>query len=213
MTLTYCPRIIVNVTVRVVGFYRLNGAALMNVKLKCVCIFLTTILAASTIFAGERFEQVLSTFDSAEPISESHLTSEIAFAGYCVSHVDDVSDALFSYRKSYDPIFGQSLKSLEIETPGSSGHYVRISADAVRDEISKMDSSFWNEAKVISGELVLRSHWRFHTTIRQAIDPQNSKLFLVSLRQCKSSNGRDCNGHGSDPFIMYEACYYYAQKF
>lgn len=163
--------------------------------------------------AGDRFDRTVDVFNAANLISSDQMTGEQAWAGYCITAEDEVSDALFAYRSSEDPVLGKTIKTLALEVEGSSNFFVRMDEATTRKQVEDITPGAWNDGMFTSGELISDNHWRFHTTIRQAVDPQTSKLFFVSLRQCKSADGRECNGHGDDPFIRYAACYYYVQKF
>lgn len=167
----------------------------------------------SSVYAEEKFEKVVSAFETSNSISRDALSGEHAWAGYCIGKDDVVSDAFFAYRSSTDPILGTSIKALELEVEGSSNFFVRMDEAAARKQTDEADPSQWQDGSFNNDELLSRVHWRFQTVLRSNIDSNTSKPYFIALRQCRSIDGKDCNGTGNRPFITYAACYYYAPKF
>lgn len=180
---------------------------------KALLVSLFSMTFASPVVCGEKFDRVIGVFDSAVALTPVSFSGEHAYAGYCV-HVDDqIDDALFAYRQGSDPIMGQTVKSLELQHEGSSNEYVRMDVEAVKKEIDETDPSAWNDGSWDGDELFSRVHWRFQTIIRLAYNADRTESFYVAKRQCRSIDGRECNGSGSTPFRTYEACYYFSKKF
>ena len=184
----------------------------MHLRLILVAAMFSATVSCPSL-AGEKFERVLAAFNTASSISRDSLAGEHAWAGYCLKSSDEVDDALFSYRQSSDPVMGLTLKVLELQIEGSSNYFVRMDETAIKKEIDGLDSSSWLDGSFTGDELLSRVHWRFQTMMRIVEAKNGSAPYFVALRQCRSIDGRQCNGSGSTPFITFEACYYYSQKF
>jgi hypothetical protein len=182
----------------------------MNFK---IALLIASLTSAPSLFANDKFERVVDAFNHASIISRATLTGEHAWAGYCISNDDDVSDAFFAYRSSNDPILGPTLNALEIEVEGSSNFFIRMDEMAARKQTEDADQNQWESGTFLEDELFSRIHWRFQTILRSAKNTDTAEPFFIGLRQCRTLDGKNCNGSGTRPFMTYAACYYFAQKF
>ena len=171
------------------------------------------VLTSNASFAGPKFSRVQSVFSGAASVSPASLTNEGAWAGYCVNPNDLVTDALLGYQFTNDPVMGPSIKTAAFERSDSSNFYVRMNADFARQIIAQTESSRWLDGVWRHGELHHYDDPRFDAVLRWSTNMGTREHYLVAERQCRSEDGHSCRGKVSDPWILYAACYYFAQKY
>ena len=185
----------------------------------CLLVLLLFVMGVATEgMAGDRFDRIAGVFQAADRITASQLPQEGAWAGFCTGRDDSVDDALLALRKHSDPVIGDGIKALPEKTAGSSNSFLRMASDLVRDLVEKSDPSRWTEGQWVSDsgpdfELLLLSADRQRAVLRRVGEIGAPDSYLVLMRQCRSIDGRSCNGSAPALFMDVEACHYFQRKF